>query len=63
MDDIFKKFENTCMTRYTDKTKLAIPFRKHEYGKIVCHIEEQQFGTVLKIILRKLNLSLILNIK
>ena len=33
MDDIFQKFENTCMTRYTDKTKLAIPFRKHEYGK------------------------------
>ena len=33
MDDIFQKFENTRMTRYTDKTKLAIPFRKHEYGK------------------------------
>ena len=28
MDDIFQKFENTLMTRYTDKTKLAIPFKK-----------------------------------
>ena len=34
MDDIFIKSGNTRRTRYTDKSKLLIPFRNHEYGKI-----------------------------
>ena len=33
MDDIFIKSGNTRRTRYTDDSKLLIPFRNHDYGK------------------------------
>ena len=33
MGDIFIKSGNTRRTRFTDESKLVLPFRKHDYGK------------------------------
>ena len=33
MEDVFTKAHNSHITRYTDESKISIPFRKHEYGK------------------------------
>ena len=33
MGDIFIKSGNTRRTRFTDESKLVLPFRKHDYGQ------------------------------